>query len=210
MPTTTLPVNNDFSSIDFTIPNSTAITTNPSIAIIDDANVGYQAPNSTNPTGLWVANDKQVTIGTVVIAKFYTGYLSVQSTIQTHLAAMNINTKFSNAAATFSSKLSASTDGSYSDMLTAANDCVSGLGVTAAEFIQLVVPGTSTSAEYNATSWKSMLATVDQYSNSKLTDNTVLQQKLDVANNNRSSLLDGMGGLLKTWMDFLSALARGV
>jgi hypothetical protein len=215
--TVSTTVQNDYTTLDFNSSLDQSVATDPHFTTIAGTNIAYKASSSDTPAGVWVVGNQKTTIVGVTLAKFYQGYLTSNNTIATQAAAMNVNAQFANAAAQFSAKLKSDANAmgpsdskTYNDLISTAANYVSGLNMTAAQFVSLVLPKETSSSTYLSAAYLGLTNTVDQFANSKLTDNSVLQQKLDAANANRASIIDAISGITKAWSDFLVGLNRNI
>lgn len=212
-----LPIATDFTKIDFTQTNPQTITNDPRYTQQADGSY-YLAANSTNnQTGIWAVGGQSVTAGQIVLAKFWRGYLSANATMGTHLSAMNTNTQFAKAAANFSSAVKTDAQSmdhsgtkTYANLISLATQYAATVGVTPEQFVALVLPNELGTATYGQSDYTALTTKIDQYSSSKLTDNSVLQQKYDIASSNRNTIVEAASGLAKAWNTFLLTLAKGI
>jgi hypothetical protein len=219
---TPLPLNTDFTTLDFTQAPASQITPDPTYATVPGTNIAYQAANgTTNPTGKWVVGNQQVTAHGIVMGKFYQGYLSANSTLQSQLSAMNTNTVFANASSAFSASLQKDSASMHSDDTRSYSSLVSlvqndssinlaALNMTAAQFVSTVLPNESTTASYTQTTYNSLVASVNQFTNAKVTNNSVLQIKLDNANANMNNIVTAMSGLITSQIIFANTLVKDI
>ena len=207
----------DYSTIDFTVRNPQSITNNPNYVTTLDPNVAFDDADANAPAGLWAVGGNTTSAGQIVLAKFFAGYLSANTTIGTHLAAMNANTIISNAASKFSAQLKidvsnmgTSVTKSYADLVTLAGGYTDGTGLTATQLVELVLPNETATNAYTKTTYGTLGTTIDQFVSSKLTDNSVLQEKFANATSNRNTIVDAMTALIRSQQQFLLTLAKGI
>lgn len=207
----------DFTTIDLTVRNPTQITTDPNYTQTLDPNIAFNPGDDATPTGLWAVGGKTTTAGNIVMAKFFAGYLSANTTIGTHLAAMNANTQIANAASKFSAQLKKDADAmdadgskTYADLLTLAGQYNEDTSLTAQEFLSLVLPTQTAGSTYTQSSYLALGTTIDQFASGKLTDNSVLQTKFDNATSNKNSIIEALTALLRSQQQFLLTLTKGI
>lgn len=215
MPTTIsqLPSNQDFTQLD--INNNTLVIEDPSLTTVANTAVQFAHASTENPTGAWVLNGQRITAGTVVASRIYQGYLNAESGIQTHLTAMSANANWARASASFANAVKNLANDNqvhtYSELQTLATQYASQVGVTPQQFMNTVLPNeTNTSESYTSTQLLTLGQTLDQFNNSKLTDNSVLQNKLNVLTSNRQSSLEALTNIIKGWIANLQALRGSI
>lgn len=207
-----LPSANNF--MELNLRDRTVVIDDPSLSSVANTSVQYAEPTSDNPTGTWIVNGQRVSAGVIVASQLYQGYLSSESGIQTHLTAMSANATWARASAEFSASVkSLANDNNvhtYSELQTLAQPYANQVGVTVTQFLNTVLPNeTNTSASYTNAQLLTIGQALDQFNNSKLTDNSVLQNKLNVLTSTRQSCLDAITNVIKAWTSHLQSLRGG-
>jgi len=222
----TLASVSDFMGVDLSIANGSDISSNNQLSPLVGSNVSdngnpqyaihYKAADNSNPTGTWVVNNKQASAGMIVLAKMYSGWLSANSSANDQLNVLSTNAKLANASSKLANKLSewgnAGQSKTYNDLLGEVTNIINnqGLGVTPAQFIEKVLPGINSGEPLTKSKFDSMADTARQFSNARLTDNSVLQQKYDTATSVINSTQDAMSNVLKAWTNLQQSLAKAI
>ena len=216
------PINGNYTSIDFTQTNAASVTNNPNLVTVQGTNVAFGSASADgNPVGLWVINNQQATAHDLVMGKLYQGWLSGNSNIQTQLSALNIGVTFANASSSFSASLKKdiatmgqSDTRSYTSLVgLVTNDPninLGALGMSAQQFINTVLPNETASASYTQSSYTQLASTVDQYTTSKTTNNSVLQLKLNDSQANLNTLVTAMAGLITANMNLNNSILKDI
>lgn len=209
-----LALNSDFTALDISKANIDTISKDTSLQAIVNSPIRYEKASQDNPTGIWVVNNQRVTAGQILLAQIYGGWLSANTNAQTQLVAMNANTTLAKSASAFSKaitdKAGAGTSLSYSELVTLASSYISNTGLTATKFVETVLPNETSSSTYTPTELTSLTETINQYSNARLTDNTVLQNKYESATSIINSCMDAMSNLMKAWQTMLTTVGRSI
>jgi hypothetical protein len=207
-----LPYATDFTQLNIT--DSKLKIDDPKLNDVTGTGVQYQDATANNPTGSWIIQGKTATAGVIMAAMFYNAYLSSDTDAQTQLAALSVNASLANASSSFSKAVreasSTKTSFSHTDLLTLASPYLDKLNMTAEQFIAQVLPKEATTETYTSAEFLALTSTIDQFSNAKLSDNSVLQQKLNVISSNRTMCLDGLSNVLKAWTNMLQSVGRNV
>lgn len=209
-----LQYNNNFLTVDVTEDNSSDVQSQPNVTQVGNTNVAYRATNGIeDPTGTWIVGDQRVDAGTVVMATIYNSWLSANDRASTHLNAMSVNASLAKASSALSTAITAHEGPlTYDQLLTMAGTAIQGTGVTmsASGFLSTVLPDVNSSSSFVASETKALADTASQFSSARLTDNSVLQQKYDVATALINTLQEAMSNVLKAWTGILQALAKNV
>lgn len=213
MPIITVPRGStDFAQVPTDVELLNDFKNNPSYTVIDDSTAWQNSDADITPAGAIIVGDKSYTVGQFVMAKVYQSYMSNEVKIASHLNSMNTNTRLSKAADKLSSLLSADTGGiTFAQLKTLVtdNNLNADTGMTVDEFVTAAT-GAESGDSYTESQTKDLINTVSKYSQGKLTDNVVLQEKLTVLTSNRSTATEYLSNILKGWNDFLNQLTRRV
>lgn len=193
------------------LPLIDGVKDNDSYTVIDDQ-TAWEEATSEHPTGAYVIGRRTYTTGQVVMAKVYHGYINSEAKISTHLNSMNLNTRISKATDQLVSRLTADTDGiTYAEIkaLVSDNNLHADTGMTADEFV-VAATGATAGASYSASRTQDLIASANKYSQGKLTDNVVLQEKLTVLTSNRAAAMEYLSNIQKAWNEFLNQLTRRI
>jgi hypothetical protein len=214
MTTIVFPSATDFTQLD--LADQSRLILNPDLKTITGTGAQYVEGTLTDPVGHWIVQGQKVTAGQILCAKMYGAFLKADSDSQTFLSSMNTNTALAKAASSLAHTIvTQATNGSknsftYNDLLTMADTVAPSVNMTAQEFITAVLPDELSHGTYTPEQFKALANIVNQYSNAKLTDNSVLQEKLNIATTHRNTCLDGISNLLKSWVALLQNIGKAI
>lgn len=215
----TLRYNNAFMTIDVAEDNSATTLSQTGVNLVAGTKIAFRAATGIDdPTGTWLVNDERVDAGTVMAATIYNGWLSANNRAQSHLNAMSVNSTLAKASAAVATKLAAlyndttTTSLSYTELLAIVQTAVTDnrVGLTAEAFLAKVLPAVTSDSSFQKSELRGLSDTASQYSSARLTDNSVLQQKYEVATATINTLQEAMSNILKAWMSNMQALAKNL